>query len=353
MNPPLTDLQSWGLTERFAALASEFPTLTVGRVVLQERGTYRVIDVGGERNAAVSGKFRYEAKGPSDYPAVGDFVMLDGADGCGPAVIQTVLPRKSVFIRKAAGTSNCEQVVAANVDLVLICMSLNNDFNLRRLERYLSIAWESGAVPVVLLTKADLCAEPEEKLAAASDVAAGADVLTVSSLISGDWERVLPYLKKGCTVALIGSSGVGKSTLINCLLGEDRLKTNGLRGDDKGRHTTTHRELLRLPRGGIVIDTPGMREMGMWDAADGLEKTFTEIEALLTACRFPRCTHTKEPGCAVRAALESGELSLERWQSYQKLQAENAYMENSERYLAAKKQKFKDISKRNKLNRKK
>jgi ribosome biogenesis GTPase len=261
----ITDMTLWGLTERFRALAAEFPSLTVGRVLSQEKGIYRVIHAQGEQSASVSGKYRYEARAVSDYPAVGDFVMLNTGDGSGQAVIHALLPRKSIFVRKAAGTSNSEQVVAANVDLVFICMSLNNDFNLRRLERYLSVAWESGAVPVILLTKADLCEDISEKKAAVSDVAVGVDVLVTSSIKNDGYESIQPYLIAGQTIALIGSSGVGKSTLINCLLGEERMKTNGLRNDDKGRHTTTHRELLLLPGGGIMIDTPGMRELGMWD----------------------------------------------------------------------------------------
>lgn len=347
----IIDMTLWGLTERFRALAAEFPALAVGRVLSQEKGVYRVIHAQGEQSASVSGKYRYEARAVSDYPAVGDFVMLEPGDGSSQAVIHALLPRKSIFVRKAAGTSNSEQVVAANVDRVFICMSLNSDFNLRRLERYLSVAWESGAVPVILLTKADLCEDISEKKADVSAVAVGVDVLATSSIEYGGYESILPYLTTGQTIALIGSSGVGKSTLINCLLGEKRIETNGLRNDDKGRHTTTRRELLLLPGGGIMIDTPGMRELGMWDAADGLEKTFADIEELALSCRFNNCTHRGEPGCAISAALERGALSEERWLSYQKLQTENAYTENSESYLAAKEQKFKDIAKRNKTNR--
>lgn len=345
------DMTVYGLTERFKALAAGFPALTAGRVLSQEKGVYRVIHAKGSQLAAVSGKYRYEARTVSDYPTVGDFVMLEPGDGSGQAVIHALLPRKSAFIRKAAGTSNSEQVVAANVDLVFICMSLNNDFNLRRLERYLSVAWDSRAVPVILLTKADLCEDISEKKAAVAAVAVGTDVLVTSSIEQDGYESILPYLNREQTIALIGSSGVGKSTLINRLLGEERIKTNGLRNDDKGRHTTTHRELLQLPCGSIVIDTPGMRELGMWDIADGLEKTFADIEELALSCRFKDCTHQSEPGCAVRAALESGELSQKRWLSYQKLRTENAYAENSESYLAEKEQKFKDIAMRNKANR--
>jgi ribosome biogenesis GTPase len=277
-----------GLMERFSALAAEYPTLSVGRVLLQEKGVYRVVYAYGELSATVSGKFRYEAKIASDYPAVGDFVMFDPNENGGQAVIHHVLSRKSIFIRKASGTSNTEQVVAANVDIVFICMSLNNDFNLRRLERYLSIAWDSGATPVIVLTKADLCDDIADKRSAAESVAVGADIIMISSLEEGGYEAILSYIKTGQTIALIGSSGVGKSTLVNCLLGENRLDTNGLRNDDKGRHTTTHRELFLLPQGGMVIDTPGMRELGMWDAAEGLERTFADIEALALSCRYPK-----------------------------------------------------------------
>ena len=287
----------------------------------------------------------------SDYPAVGDYVMASCADP-DTAIIHQVLPRKSLFVRKAAGTSKTEQVVAANIDTVFVCMSLNNDFNLRRLERYLAVAWESGAEPVVLLTKADLCEELPRKLAEVESIAMGVTVLTSSAMESDGYRQVLPYITPGRTVAFVGSSGVGKSTLINRLLGEDRLATDGLRNDDKGHHTTTHRELLFLPNGAMVIDTPGMRELGMWDAASGVEQTFADIEALAARCRFRDCSHTGEPGCAVCKALRSGELDDSRWRSYQKLKSENSYAADSESYLAAKEKKFKEISKINKYNKK-
>lgn len=232
-------------------------------------------------------------------------------------------------------------------------MSLNNDFNLRRLERYISIAWNSGAVPVVVLTKADLCGDLDYKLLEVSSVAAGVDVLVTNTISQNGYEQIYPYLAEGKTIAFIGSSGVGKSTLINCLLGEKYLDTNGLRNDDKGRHTTTHRELILLPSGGMVIDTPGMRELGMWDADAGIDQTFSDIETLAKHCRFRDCTHSgSEPGCAVQDAIERGELSIDRLRSYQKLMNENRYMENSQDYLAEKKQKFKNIAKINKKNRK-
>ena len=349
----ITDMKQYGLTDRILALASMYPKLTVGRIVSQEKGMYRIATSKGEKLAEVSGKFRYGAATVSDYPAVGDFVMADWNDAGGNAVIQNVLHRKSCFTRKAAGDARQEQIVAANIDTVFLCMSLNNDFNLRRLERYLSVAWDSGAVPVIVLTKADLCDDLEQKQAEVSSIAIGVDVLVTTALERDGYVRILSYITEGKTVAFIGSSGVGKSTLINCLLGEQRLDTNGLRNDDKGRHTTTHRELILLPNGGMVIDTPGMRELGMWDSKSGIDHTFGEIEALASKCKFKDCSHHNEPGCAIRQALEDSTLSKERWLSYQKLKTENEYAMDSQSYLAGKEKRFKEIAKFNKSNRKK
>lgn len=333
----------------YEALASEYPDLTLGRIVLQEKGLYHIVTEAGCRQPAeVSGKFRFEAAVPSDFPAVGDYVMADTNNG-DTAIIHHVLHRRSLFLRRAAGTSNTEQTVAANIDTIFICMALNNDFNLRRLERYLSAAWESGSVPVVILTKSDLCDDPDSKLVQVQSSAIGVDILTTSA-IRDELDTLLSYMTPGKTVAFVGSSGAGKSTLINHLLGEERLKTGGLRNDDRGRHTTTHRELLILPGGAIVIDTPGMRELGMWDASEGIDTAFADIEALAEECRFSDCTHSGEPGCAVCEALKTGKLPQSRWQSYLKLTAENAYAEDSESYLAAKEKKFKDIAKYNKVH---
>ncbi len=339
------------IPDRWAALAAQYPERTVGRITLQEKGFYRIRTSMGEQNALVSGKFQFDAQSPSDYPAVGDYVMASCADP-DTAIIHQLLPRRSLFVRKAAGTSKTEQVVAANIDTVFLCMSLNNDFNLRRLERYLAVAWESGADPVVVLTKADLCADLPQKQREVEAIAMGVTILITSAMELEGYRQIMPYITEGRTVAFVGSSGVGKSTLINRLLGEERLATDGLRNDDKGHHTTTHRELLFLPGGTMVIDTPGMRELGMWDAVSGVEQTFGDIEELAARCRFRNCSHTSEPGCAVRAALESGHLDAGRWLSYQKLKNENSYAADSESYLAAKEKKFKEISKINKYHKK-
>ena len=347
------DMKQYGLSESFEKSADHFHDLTVSRVLSQEKGRYRLISSQGEKWGEISGRFHYEVQAKSEYPAVGDFVMVDWNKSGGNAVIHHVLPRKSSFIRKAAGEKNEEQVVAANIDTVFLCMSLNNDFNMRRLERYVSIAWNSGALPVVVLTKADLCEDLDSKLIEVSSVAEGVDVLVTNAMEQDGYQQIFPYIKEGKTIALIGSSGVGKSTLINCLMGEKRLDTGGLRNDDKGRHTTTHRELILLPSGGMVIDTPGMRELGMWDAGDGIDQTFSDIEELAQRCRFRNCTHScSEPGCAVQEAVECGELPIDRLHSYQKLMNENRYIEDTQGYLAEKKQKFKTIAKINKRNRK-
>ena len=346
-------MTQYGLTEAVEKSAERFSDLTVSRILSQEKGIYRLVSSQGEKLGEISGRFQYDVQAKSEYPAVGDFVMVDWNKSDGNAVIRHVLPRKSCFIRKAAGVKNEEQIVAANIDTVFLCMSLNNDFNLRRLERYVSIAWNSGAVPVVVLTKSDLCKDTEHKLLEVSSVATGVDVLVTNTINQNGLDPLYPYLAEGKTVAFIGSSGVGKSTLINCLLGEKHLDTNGLRNDDKGRHTTTRRELILLPSGGMVIDTPGMRELGMWDAEAGIDQTFSDIEKLAQGCRFRDCTHSgSEPGCAVQEAAERGELPIERLRSYQKLMNENRYVNDTQGYLAEKRQKFKNIAKINKRNRK-
>lgn len=320
----MNQLIRYGATQDRLAEAMLYPGLHLARVVSQYKGRYKIVTEEGECFAEVSGKFRYETADLSQYPAVGDFVMTDRTNGrSGNGVIYHRLARNSIFERKAAGGGQQTQVVAANIDTVFICMSLNNDYNLSRLERYLAVAWNSGAAPVVVLTKADLCADLPSVVHEIESVTPGTAVIITSDYDPSSWDQLLPYLQPGMTASFIGSSGVGKSTLINRLAGEELLHTSGIRQDDKGRHTTTRRELLVLPQGGIVIDTPGMRELGV-ESVD-LAQSFADIDDLSSQCRFRDCTHTTEPGCGILKALETGALDARRLESYRKLQQEARY----------------------------
>ncbi len=318
------DMKNLGISQRVVTEAASYTNLYVGRVISQYKDIYKVVTENGELTAEISGKIRFEVRKLSDYPAVGDFVMLDrNEDSSGNAILHHVVTRKSAFIRKAAGTGNDEQIVAANIDTVFICMSLNHDFNLRRVERYLGVAWDSGALPVIVLTKADLCENLPQKLLELEAVSCGVEVLVTSSMSEDGYVSVKNYTGYGKTIAFIGSSGVGKSTLINRLIGENTLETQKIRKDDRGRHTTTRRELIILPGCGVVIDTPGMRELGI-EGAD-LSRTFADIDELSTKCRFQDCTHASEPNCAVQKAIRDGLLSVERLASYVKLKKEAKY----------------------------
>lgn len=313
--------------EPFKIAASEFPMLSPGRIVIQQKGMYCVALEEGEVSAQVSGKLRYESEGEAVFPAAGDFVLLEGG------AIRRVLPRRSAIVRKAAGKTLDKQVIAANVDIVFICMSLDSNYNPRRLERYLTLVWDSGAVPVVVLTKDDLCEASDERIEETRDIALGADVITVSGFSAESAVKLLPYIA-GKTVAFIGSSGIGKSTLINALLGDKIMETGETSADGKGRHTTTYRELFPL-YGGVVIDTPGMRELGL--SGGDLSRSFADIEELAEHCRFSDCAHKSEPGCAVRRAIEEGTLSEERLLSYNKLKREAGYEGLNSREISAQK----------------
>lgn len=320
-----SNLKKFGLTVEREQQALQYDGLFIARITRQHRDLYTAVSERGELNALLSGKLVHEACFAEQLPAVGDWVLLDRLeDSGGYAVIRHTLPRASAFTRKAAGTSNALQVVAANIDTVFLCMALNADFNVRRMERYLTIAWDSGATPVIVLTKSDLCSDLQQKLGEIEAINMGADVIVCSAKQDNGYQTVGKRIGQGETVAFIGSSGVGKSTLINRLAGSDLLATQEIRESDaKGRHTTTHRELIVLPSGGIVIDTPGMRELQLYSG--DLSKTFEDIEELAAGCRFQNCKHLTEPGCNVRQAIEQGILSEERFASYQKLQRELAY----------------------------
>ncbi len=324
------DLKEFGWDEGFAAAFE--PDAAAGfvpaRVIKQQRDLSALIGSGGELEACVAGRFRHQARGLADFPAVGDWVAIANP-GDGRAVIQAVLPRRSAFVRKVAGEVIEAQVAAANVDTVFLVSGLDGDFNLRRIERYLTTAWTSGASPVIVLNKSDLRDDLPDVIGAVGLVAPGVPVLALSALGAGSLETLRPYLVPRKTVALLGSSGVGKSTLVNRLLGEERLATAPVSDaeEGRGRHTTTTRELVRLPGGTLLIDTPGMRELQLWADDDGLDRTFDEIDRLAAGCRFRDCRHEQEPGCAVRSAVEAGTLDARRLASYLKLRRELGFLE--------------------------
>ena len=332
-----------GWAEAFAlfAAAGRRPA----RVLAVHKETSIVADADGRtRSAGVSGKFRFEALAPSDFPAVGDWVALEpeingtGATSDDQAVIAAVLPRRSAFRRRAADSNRRssglladEQVMASNVDLALLVAGLDGDFSLRRQERYLAVAWSSGVSPVMVLNKADLGVDVQGRRVAIEAIAPGVPVVTLSALTGDHLADLGEHLRPGRTAVVLGSSGVGKSTLVNALLGEARQAVKPVREDDsRGRHTTTHRELFRLPGGALLIDTPGIRSLEVAGADEGVDTAFDDITELATGCRFTDCLHAGEPGCAVRAALADGRLSEDRLRSHRKLERELAHAQRKE-----------------------
>jgi ribosome biogenesis GTPase len=332
----LTEL---GWNDGFAAAYEQWRStadIRPGRVAIEFNQIFRVYVEGGEVDAVTAGRLKHRASSRAELPAVGDWVAVRQRPEDG-AVIVGVLPRRTAFTRRAAGEPTGEQVVAANVDVVFVVMGLDRDYNPRRLERYLLMARESGAAPVILLTKPDLSSDLSAHIRDVTTLAGDIVVHVVNPKRGEGVEQLHAHLAAGRTAALLGSSGVGKSTIINRLVGVDVQRTREVRASDsRGRHTTTHRELVTLPGGGLIIDTPGMRELQLWDAADAVRETFDDIEALAAGCHFTNCRHRDEPRCAVKAAVEEGKLPADRLDSYVKLQDELATLARQQEERARK-----------------
>ena len=314
------------IEDRFAPHAAD--GFEPARVAVEHRDAYVLYTARGERPAELSGRLRHAAEERADLPAVGDWVAVADPEGAERALVQHVVPRRTKFSRMAATDhgQTVEQVVAANVDVVFLTAGLDGDLNLRRLERYLTLGWESGAEPVVVLTKSDLCDEVAATLLEVESVAVGVPVHAISNVTGDGIDGLRVYFEGDRTVAALGSSGVGKSSLVNRLTGEDLMATGGLRADGRGRHTTSNRQLLLLPGGGLFLDTPGMRELRLWESEEGLAAAFDDVTAVAAQCRFGDCAHESEPGCAVRSALADGTLERERFESWRKLQGELAHL---------------------------
>ena len=320
-------LDRYGWDERVAAQfgAAAVAGSRPGRVLVEHRGQYVIVGVDGTLDGAISGRFRHHASSSEDFPAVGDWVVYTVEADAAGAVVHSVLPRRSQFARPARGEMTGPQVVAANIDLILIVTALDHDFNLRRIERYTTLAWSSGAEPIIVLNKADVCADVPGRVADVATVAPGVPIRVLAARDGIGLETLTPLLEPGRTVALLGSSGVGKSTIVNALLGYERQQTAEVRPDDqRGRHTTTVRELLVTDSGVLLIDSPGMRSVGMWEIEAGLDEAFADVAALAMDCRFSDCTHTSEPACAVNRAIAEGRLPAARLESLRKLGSESA-----------------------------
>jgi ribosome biogenesis GTPase / thiamine phosphate phosphatase len=344
-------LREYGWNFHFETSFQEFAPLGLvpGRVISESREIYRVATDSGELVAEPTGRLRHLAQTSSDLPGVGDWVALQAFPKDAQGIVHAILPRQSRIARVAAGTDGEEQLLAANVDTLFVVTSLNRDFNIRRLERYLALARENGVSPVVVLSKADLCADADEALVAARGVAHGAPVHAVSAARAGGLDALRPYLEPGRTVALMGSSGVGKSTLVNRFLGREELAVSAIRADDdRGRHTTTRRELVLLPQGALLIDTPGMRELRLWSEGLPSDAAGDDVEAIAQGCRFRDCRHEKETDCAVRKSLDAGTLDRERLANRAKLRREGEYLAARQESTASavEKRRWKELTKK-------
>jgi len=342
------DLRDLGWTDHFARAFAPWagPGVVAGRVALEHNHVLRVLTESGEQLAEVSGRVRHEAASRQDMPAVGDWVVLRLDDG-GRCQIRAVLPRTGRFARKAAGDTTQAQVVAANIDTVFLVSGLDGDFNPRRIERYLLLTRESGATPVVILNKADVADDVDDAVALVEGLTPGVPVLAISAADGRGFDALDPYLQPGKTVALLGSSGAGKSSIVNRLVGSKVLPTRSVReSDSRGRHASVHRQMIALPGGALVIDTPGMRELQLWSVGPGAADTFGDVADLAAGCRFRDCRHKQEPGCAVKAAVEEGTLDAARYESFVKLDDERVAVEKrqEERALLEQKRKGKVIS---------
>ncbi len=323
-------------------------TLNTGRVIAEHRQLYVINDGRENLLGEVSGKYLFTTERPADFPKVGDYVRFFRPDAESRAIIQELVPRNTVISRKVAGDKTAEQILAVNVDAVFIVMALDEDYSVRRLERYLTLTWESGARPVVVLNKSDICDEVQDRRLDVEAVAFGAPVCVISALSESDLDCLWEQIRNGETICFLGSSGVGKSTIINRLLGEEKQAVREVRSADaKGRHTTTRRELFSLPSGAYLIDTPGLREVQLWSADDGMAAGFPEIEDLAAGCFFADCSHTSEKGCAVIEALEDGRLSRDRYDGYLKIQREQSWLKEKQETAGRvnRKRRFKEISK--------
>lgn len=326
-------LKNYGWNDFFDAYFSEYASegFFAARVSVEHRNYYELYSEFGEITAEKAGKLFYQAEDTNLLPAVGDWVVIKHPDNEKKAAIHAVLPRKTKFSRKKAGETTVEQIVAANVDTVFLMSSLNQELNLRRIERYMAMAWDNNVKPVILLSKADLCEDIYVKLVEVQDRFPGIDVHIVSATQKAGLDELQQHFEGNKTIAVVGSSGVGKSTLINSLLNWEKMDVSDISlYKDKGRHTTTHRELTTVPGGGLIIDTPGMREIQMWEGAEGLSELFGDIEKLLVECKFTDCKHETEPGCAIKGAIKRGELEEERYKSYKKLLSEVSYFERKQ-----------------------